>query len=90
MTTTQINAEIHRNLGYLADNDAYLQKALDFLRKLSKQKQNDAQAMRTKKIHIEDETLPTDKYLGLFSSSSREDDEKQREVYLRKKYNKYL
>lgn len=90
MTTMEINAEIYRNLGYLADSETYLRKALDFLEKLSKQKQHDAKTSTGKKMHIEDGPLPTDKYLDLFSPGSSEDDERLKEKYLRKKYGMYL
>lgn len=86
----QINAEIYRNLGYLADSETYLQKTLDFLKKLSKQKRRDAKSATVKKIHVEDGPLPTDKYSGLFSPSSREDDERLKEEYMRGKYGIYL
>lgn len=90
MTTKQINAEIYRNLSYLADSETYLQKTLDFLKKLSRQKRREAKSATVKKIHVEDGPLPTDKYIGLFSPSSREDDERLKEEYMREKYGMYL
>lgn len=86
----QINAEINRNLTFLGDSDFYLQKVLDFLKSLSKQKKHDAKATTIKKIHVEDGPLPTDKYLGMFSPSTREDDERLKEEYMREKYGRYL
>lgn len=86
MTTMQINAEIIRNLNFLSDSESYLKKALESLRKLSRQKKADANA--TKKIHVDDGPLPTDKYLGLFSDSLQ--DEKLKEEYMKEKYGMYL
>lgn len=86
MTTIDINAEIYRNLGYLADSETYLQKALDFLKKLSWQKENDTENSEIKKIHVDrTRPLPSDKYVGIITSS-REDDKKARKEYLTKKY----
>lgn len=86
----QINAEIKRNLDYLADSDDYLSKALDFLKKLSQQKRKEVKADMVRKIHVTDGPLPTDKYIGLFESSSPEEDEKLKEEYMRDKYGMYL
>lgn len=86
MTAMQINAEIYRNLGYLADSENYLQKALDFLKKLSWQKASESKDTTVKKIHVDrSRPLPTDKYVGIITAS-REDDEKARGEYLTKKY----
>lgn len=90
MTTMQINAEIYRNLGYLADSDDYLSEALDFLKQLSRQKRKAAKADAVKKIKVTDGPLPTDKYIGLFEPSSQEEDEKLKEEYMREKYGMYL
>lgn len=90
MTTMQINAEIYRNLGYLADSDDYLSKALDFLKKLSRQKRKDAKAGVVQKIHVTDGPLPTDKYIGLFELADPKEDEKLKEEYMRQKYGMYL
>lgn len=89
MTTMQINAEINRNLNYLGDSNYYLQKVLDFLKRLSKQK-SEVKAASVEKMHVEDGPLPTDKYLGMFSPSKRDDDERLKEEYIREKYSRYL
>lgn len=86
MTALQINAEIYRNLGYLADSETYLQQALNFLRKLSRQKEQDGVNPDVKKIHVDrTRPLPSDKYVGIITSS-KEEDEKAREEYLTQKY----
>lgn len=86
MTASQINVEIYRNLSYLADSETYLQKALDSLKKLSRQKRSEAKSGAIKKIHVDRKRLlPTDKYVGIISAS-REDDEKAREEYMTQKY----
>lgn len=90
MTTLQINAEIARNLNYLSDNEKYLQKVLDFLKKLSRQKRKDTKNGAVKKIHVDDGPLPTDKYLDMFPPSTREEDEKLKEEYMKDKYRIYL
>ena len=35
MTAIELNAEIYRNLGYLADNEDYLRDILNYLKKLT-------------------------------------------------------
>lgn len=86
MTALQINAEIYRNLGYLADSETYLQQALNFLRKLSRQKEQDGVNPDVKKIHVDrTRPLPSDKYVGIITSSE-EEDKKAREEYLIQKY----
>lgn len=90
MTTTQINAEIYQNLGYLADSEDYMKKVLTFLKKLSLQKRSASVNKSTKKIVVDmSRPLPTDKYVGIISSS-REDDEKAKEQYMKEKYGRYL
>lgn len=90
MTTMQINAEIYRNLGYLADSDDYMNKVLNFLKKLSRQKRQSAKKVADGKIHVDvSKPLPSDKYVGLVSSN-REDDEKALEEYMKEKYGMYL
>ncbi len=90
MTATQINAEIYQNLGFLADSEDYMQKVLDFLKKLSFQKRSNTAKKTSDKIFVDvSKPLPTDKYVGLISSS-REDDERAKEQYMREKYGRYL
>ena len=75
MTASQINAEIFRNLGYLADSEDYMNKVLKYLKKLSLQKSR-ATKKNEGKIFVDlNRPLPSDKYVGLISSN-REDDEK--------------
>lgn len=90
MTTWQINAEIYQNLGYLADSENYMTKVLAFLKKLSSQKRSESAKSADNKIVVDmTRPLPTDKYVGQ-ASPNREDDEKAREKYMRKKYGMYL
>lgn len=90
MTTLQLNAEIHSYLNYLADSEDYLRKALEYLKKLSWQKRHGAKVMTTKKIHVDDGPLPTDKFMDFFSQTMPGDDEKMKEHYLSQKYEEYL
>lgn len=92
MTATQISAEIYRNLGYLADDEGYMNKVLIYLRKLSSQKKKTsakATAAPEKIVVDMNHPLPTDKYVGL-ASPKREDDPKAKEEYMRQKYGRYL
>ncbi len=90
MTATQINAEIYKNLGYLADSEAYMQRVLTFLKKLSLEKRSDNSKAEVKKITIDrSRPLPTDPFVGM-ASPNREDDEKARKAYMEEKYGKYL
>lgn len=90
MTATQINAEIYRNLAFLADSETYMQRVLNFLKKLSFEKKNDASKSDVKKITIDrSRPLPTDPFVGM-ASPNREDDEKAREAYMKEKYERYL
>lgn len=91
MTAIEINAEIYRNLGYLADSEDYLKTVLSFLKKLSLKKRNSmAKAEPIKKFKV-DMNRPSemDKFKGMLTSS-REDDEKAREDYMKEKYGRYL
>ena len=36
--TVNLNAELFRQLSYIADDEAYMKKALDFIKKLASQK----------------------------------------------------
>ena len=38
MTTIELNAQLLREISYIADNESYLQKTLDFITKLTKSK----------------------------------------------------
>ena len=40
MTTIELNARLLREISYIADNEGYLQKTLDFITKLTKSKQS--------------------------------------------------
>lgn len=89
MTASQINAEIYQNLGYLADSEDYMSKVLKYLKKLSLQKSR-ASKKNEEKVFVDlSRPLPSDKYVGVISSS-REDDEKALEQYMREKYQAYL
>lgn len=83
----EINAEIYRNLGYLADNEDYMQTVLNFLKRLSlKKRTTQAKATPVKKFKVDkSRPLPTDKYVGILKTT-REDDEKAKEDYMREKY----
>lgn len=90
MTATQINAEIYRNLGFLADSEAYMQRVLTFLKKLSFEKENGTAKAEVQKIKIDrNRPLPTDPFVGI-ASPNREDDEKARKAYMEEKYGQYL
>lgn len=88
MTTAQINAEIYRNLGYLADSEDYMSRVLNFLKKLSLQKSKADEKEDVIYVDI-NRPLPSDKYVGL-ASPNREDDAKSLEKYMREKYSMYL
>lgn len=88
MTTLELNAEIYRNLGYLANDESYLQRALTMLKELVGQKKLDAQTAKPetiKKIKVTETTLPTDKFVGFFGKD-RDEDKKMIEEYLAEKY----
>ncbi len=89
MTASQINAEIFRNLGYLADSEDYMNKVLKYLKKLSLQKSRASKKDEEKFFVDMSRPLPSDKYVGLISSR-REDDERALEQYMREKYKAYL
>lgn len=90
MTATQINAEIYRNLGFLADSEAYMQRVLTFLKRLSFEKKNGTAKAEVQKIKIDRKRpLPTDQFVGI-ASPNREDDEKARKAYMEEKYGQYL
>ncbi len=38
MTAIELNAQLLRQISYIADNESYLQKTLDFINKLTKLK----------------------------------------------------
>lgn len=93
MTAIELNAEIYRNLGYLADSEDYLQAVVNFLKGLAQKKRSkDASTASTpvKKFKVDmSRPLPSDKYVGMLHST-REDDEKAREEYMKEKYGRYL
>lgn len=85
MTTMQLNAEILRSLSYIEDNEDYLRQVLDFINKLGHKKKTPV-----KKIKVDMSVpLPTDKYVGILKST-REDDAKAKENYMKEKYGEYL
>lgn len=91
MTALEINAEIYQNLGYLADNEDYLQTVLSFLKKLSlKKSKSTTKAAPVKKFKV-DMSRPSalDEYAGILHTT-REDDEKAKEEYMKEKYGRYL
>lgn len=89
MSASQINAEIYQNLGYLADSEDYMSKVLKYLKKPSLQKSR-ASKKNEEKVFVDlSRPLPSDKYIGVISSS-REDDKKALEQYMREKYQAYL
>lgn len=90
MTTMQLHTEIYRTLSYLSDSEDYLDKALEYLKKLSREKKKAAKTSSGKKIHVTDGPLPTDKYCGLFVPQTQEEIEKLKEDYLQEKYGMYL
>lgn len=84
MSTLEINAEIYRNLGFIADSEAYLKQALDALRKIASLKKQ-ATTTRDVKIHLRRDPLPTASFVGSIPSDRAADDE-AREEYARTKY----
>lgn len=93
MTALEINAEIYQNLGYLADNVDYMQTVLNFLKKLSLKKRTStakATIAPVTKFKVDmSRPLPTDQYVGILHTT-REDDEKAKEDYMKEKYERYL
>jgi hypothetical protein len=87
MTAFEINAQVYHNLGLIANNETYMKAVLDLINKFVGEKEAKE---ATKKIHVKkDRPSSLEKYAGIFSSS-REDDEKNREEYMREKYGRYL
>lgn len=90
MTIAQINAEIYQNLGFLADSEAYMQRVLTFLKKLSSEKKDRISKAEIKKIKVDsNRPLPTDPFVGI-ASSDRGDDEIAKKAYMEEKYGQYL
>lgn len=86
MTSFELNAEIYRNLGYLANDEGYLRKALALLKELVGQKKSAVKTTHTiKKIKVKETTLPGEEFVGIFSKN-REDDKKLLDEYLMEKY----
>lgn len=48
MTALELNAEIYRNLGSLADDERYLKKVVGYLKRLAKDKEAESRAVMTK------------------------------------------
>lgn len=87
MTAFEINAEVYHNLGLIANDETYMKAVLDLINKFIGEKKSKEE---TKKIHVKrNQPSSLDKYVGIFSSS-REDDEKSREEYMREKYGKHF
>lgn len=84
MSTLEINMEIYRNLGFIADSETYLKQALDALRRIASLKKQ-ATAKSDVKIHLRRESLPTASFVGSIPSDRAADDE-AREEYARTKY----
>lgn len=55
MTTMEVNAEIFRQLSYIADEQSYMDKVLDYIKKLVKQR-NDTHSEATS--IVAEETVP--------------------------------
>lgn len=87
MTATEINAEIYRNLGYLADNEDYMQTVLNFLKKLTVKKRNaQAKSVTVKKFKVDMSSRSSlDQFAGILNTT-REDDEKAKEEFMKEKY----
>ena len=86
MTAFEINAQVYHNLGLIADNETYMKAVLDLINKFVGEK---GTKETTKKIHVSRSvTLPTDKYVGIIHTS-REDDERAKEQYMKEKYGQY-
>lgn len=77
-------------MGLISGNNELMRKVLDYVKSLTRQlKQTDikGEAKSDGLIHIDPTIpLPSDKFVGMVSSS-REDDEKALEEYLAEKYN---
>lgn len=86
MTAIEINAEIYRSLGYLSENENYLRKAMNELKKLAIQMRRETKNSSSQKIKVKSMPLSIDKYVGI-ASSNRDDDEHALEEYLSEKYN---
>lgn len=88
MTTFELSSEIYRNLGYLGNDENYLEKALAMLKQLVVQKQGRKAVVEKntiQKLRVEDIPLPTDKYVGIFGKDHTED-KSMLEEYLTNKY----
>lgn len=90
MTTLQLNKELAQQMGLISGNNELMRKVLDYVKSLTRQlKQTDTkrEVKSDGLIHIDPTIpLPSDKFVGMVSSS-REDDEKALEEYLAEKYN---
>lgn len=86
MTTNEINTEIYRSLGYLSENENYLRKARNELKKLVLQMRHEAGHSPSQRIKVKNMPLSIDKYIGT-ASSDREDDGLALEEFLSDKYN---
>lgn len=77
-------------MGLISGNNELMRKVLDYVKSLTRQlKQTDTkrEVKSDGLIHIDPTIpLPSDKFVGMVSSS-REDDEKALEEYLAEKYN---
>lgn len=84
MSTLELNAEIYRNLGFIADSEVYLKQALDALKKITSIKQRD-ETKATTKIRIRREPLPTAAFVGSIPVD-RSADAEAREEYAHTKF----
>lgn len=46
MSAQSLNAELFRQLSYIADDENYMKKALNYIKKLASQKENTADTLR--------------------------------------------
>lgn len=89
MTAFELNAQVYYNLGYIANNESRMKKVLDLLMSFRKEDQENKE-IPIKRIHVKrNQSSSLDQFAGIFSSS-RSDDEKAREEYMKDKYSKYL
>lgn len=86
MTANEINTEIYRSLGYLSENEDYLRKAMNELKKLVLRMRQETGQTASRRIKVKNMPLSIDKYIGI-ASSDKEDDRLALEEYLSDKYN---
>ena len=89
MTTLQIDNELASQLRLISANNDLKKKVLDYIKNLTGHAKNAKSATHDGGwIHVNRNIpLPSDRYVGIISSS-REDDERDLEEYLTEKYSK--